>query len=316
MMNSGPRHLPVLVEEVCLGLRLRPGGAWFDGTLGGGGHAESILERTAPDGRLLGVDVDPAAVRRASTRLDRFGDRMTLRRARFDTLGRLAIEFGFSPFDGILLDLGYSSDQMDDPARGFSFQTDGALDMRLDPDGDTTAADLVNTLPVDDLADVIWRFGDERRSRRIARAIQRARPIRTTAELAQIVARAAGPVAKRYSIHPATRTFQALRIAVNEELDVLERTLPIAIDHLAPGGRLAIISFHSLEDRIVKRAFLKESGQLPEDAPPMATAPPARIERITRKPIRPGPEEIEANPRARSARLRVAERLAPAEAAA
>lgn len=315
-MMAFSRHLPVLTREVCEGLRLRSGGSWLDGTVGGGGHAQAILEGSAPDGRLLGIDVDPAAVQRTSDRLAPFGTRATLHRARFDQLGQVAEELGFGPFDGIVLDLGYSSDQIDDPARGFSFQSEGPLDMRLDPDGDVTAADLVNSLAVEELADIIWRFGDERRSRRIARAIERARPLDTTAELAEVIARAAGPGARRMRIHPATRTFQALRIAVNGELDVLERALPTAIGHLAPGGRLAIISFHSHEDRIVKRTFLSESGRLPEDAPPIATPPPARILRITRKPIRPSDEEIAANPRARSALLRIAERLDYIEAAA
>ena len=317
-MISGSQHLPVLPREVYDGLQIRPGGNWFDGTLGGGGHAEAILEGSSPDGRLLAVDVDPAAIERAALRLERFGDRATLRRARFDLIESLADECGFTAFDGILLDLGFSSDQMNDPSRGLSFQADGPLDMRLDPEGDITAADLVNTLPVDELADVIWRFGDERKSRRIARAIERARPLDSTAELAAVIARASGPGGHRRRIHPATQTFQALRIAVNSELDALERILPAAITRLAPGGRLAIISFHSLEDRMVKRAFLAESGQLPEEAPLMATPPPARITRITRKPIRPSDAEIAANPRARSARLRIAERLAApaAEAAA
>ncbi len=310
------QHLSVMEREVREGLRLRSGGTWFDGTLGGGGHAEAILDATSPDGRLLGVDVDSAAVERTAARLARFGERATLRKARFDELGQIADELEIGQFDGILLDLGFSTDQIDDPSRGFSFQSDGPLDMRLDPAGDVTAADLVNTLSVEDLADVIWRFGDERRSRRIARAIDRARPVTTTAKLAEVIARAAGPGARRLKIHPATRTFQALRIAVNDELNVLERTVPMAIDHLAPGGRLAIISFHSLEDRIVKRAFLAESGNLPEGAPPMAVPPPARIIRITRRPIRPSDAEIALNPRARSALLRIAERRHSIEVAA
>lgn len=305
-----------MAAEVRAALRLRAGGQWLDCTVGGGGHSEDILVFTAPDGRLLGLDVDPSAISRAADRLAPFGDRATLRRARSDALGLVADELGMGPFQGILLDLGFSSDQIDDPERGFSFQADGPLDMRLDPEGAPTAADLVNDLGADALADLLWRFGEERRSRRIARAIERARPIGTTAELADVVARAVGFGARRHGLHPATRTFQALRIAVNDELAVIERTLPIAIDRLAPGGRLAVLSFHSLEDRIVKRAFLSESGARLEDAPPMAPAPVARVDRITRKPIRPTAAEIAANPRARSALLRICERRHPIEVAA
>ncbi|MFO7166471.1 MAG: 16S rRNA (cytosine(1402)-N(4))-methyltransferase RsmH [Chloroflexota bacterium] len=290
------RHTPVLLAEVLEQLAPRPGGRYIDGTLGGGGHAAAILEASGPDGRLLGLDVDPAALAAAGARLAPFGERATLARGNFRDLAALAREHGFDPADGVLLDLGVSSYQLDTPERGFSFQSDAPLDMRLDPQGEVTAADLVNELPEGELADLIYRFGEERGSRRIARLVaeaRRRRRIETTAELAAIVARALG--GRHGKIHPATRTFQALRIAVNRELESLELALPQAVELLAPGGRVAVISFHSLEDRIVKLFFRAE-------------AQAGRLRILTKKPLEASDAEARANPRSRSAKLRAAER--------
>lgn len=297
------RHAPVLLAEVVAGLAPRPGGRYVDGTLGGGGHAAAILEASAPDGRLLGIDADPAALLAAGARLAPFGERATLVHGNFRDLARLARAGGFEPIDGLLLDLGVSSHQLDTPERGFSFLADAPLDMRLDPTGGETAADIVNETPEGALADLIYRYGEERGSRRIARAIaeaRRRRSIATTGELAEVVARALG--GRHGKIHPATRTFQALRIAVNRELDNLEAALPQAVELLAPGGRLAVIAFHSLEDRIVKLFFRAESGY-------GGSGGPERLRIITKKPIEAGEGEVRANPRARSAKLRVAERI-------
>ena len=296
------RHTPVLLDEVIAGLSPKSGGRYVDGTLGGGGHAAAILERSAPDGRLLGLDADPAALAAAGLRLAPFEARFTPAHGNFRDLGRLARERGFDRVDGILLDLGVSSHQLDTPERGFSFAADAPLDMRLDPTEGDTAADLVNRLPEGELADLIFRYGEERGSRRVARFIaeaRRKRPIARTAELAELVARALG--GRHGKIHPATRTFQALRIAVNRELESLEAALPQAVELLAPGGRLAVISFHSLEDRIVKLFFRAESGY--------GGTGHARLAIVTKKPLEAGEEENRANPRARSAKLRIAERV-------
>jgi 16S rRNA (cytosine1402-N4)-methyltransferase len=295
--------VPVLLNEVLAGLRPHAGGRFVDGTVGGGGHSAAILEASAPDGRLLGIDADPAALAAAASRLAPFGERALLAHGNFREIGRLAQAHGFERVDGILLDLGVSSHQLDTPERGFSFAVDAPLDMRLDPTVGETAADLVNDLPESELADLIYRYGEERGSRRIARFIgeaRRKRPIATTGELADLVARALG--GKRGKIHPATRTFQALRIAVNRELESLEAALPQAVDLLAPGGRLAVISFHSLEDRIVKLFFRAESGY--------GGTGQGRLAIITKKPIEAAEGETRANPRARSAKLRIAERVA------
>lgn len=298
---AGFRHIPVLPAETLAALRPHPGGVYVDGTLGGGGHAAAILEASTPSGRLLGIDADPQALAAASTRLAPFGERFLARRGNFRDLAHLAADAGITQADGILLDLGVSSHQLDTPERGFSFQADAPLDMRLDPDGETTAADLVNRLPEAQLADVIYQFGEERASRRIARLIceerRRAR-IERTSQLAAIVSRALG--GRHGALHPATRTFQALRIAVNAELDVLEAVIPQAIRLLAPNGRLVIISFHSLEDRIVKHAFRAAAS---------VSTLPVRI--VTPKPLEAQPDEQRANPRSRSAKLRVIERLKP-----
>lgn len=283
-------HVSVLLQAVIEFLAPRDGGRYIDATLGAGGHAAAILDASAPDGCLLGLDADPNALAVAAQNLERFGVRAQLVRTNFENLSDVAAAHGFTFADGIVLDLGISSMQLSDAARGFSFLTDGALDMRFDPSGETTAADLVNTLREKELADLIFEYGEERASRRIARAIVSARPIRTARQLADVIERALG---RRGKIHPATRTFQALRIAVNRELDVLDQVLPQVIETLKPGGRVAIISFHSLEDRRVKH-FFRESPQL-------------RV--LTKHPIQPTDEEIAANSRSRSAKLRAAERV-------
>ncbi len=297
------RHVPVLVSEVLSGLAPHSGGQYLDGTLGGGGHAAAVLAASAPDGRLLGIDADPAALAAAGTQLAAFGQRVMLAHGNFRDIGRLAREQGFAQIDGLLLDLGVSSHQIDTPERGFSFAADAPLDMRLDPTAGATAADMVNDTPESELADLIFRYGEERGSRRVARFIaeaRRKRPIDTTLELADLVTRALG--GRHGKIHPATRTFQALRIAVNRELESLEAALPQAVELLAPGGRMAIISFHSLEDRIVKLFFRAESGY-------GGSEQPARLQIITKKPIEATEQEARANPRSRSAKLRIAERV-------
>jgi 16S rRNA (cytosine1402-N4)-methyltransferase len=297
------KHVPVLLNEVLNGLAPHAGGRYIDGTLGGGGHAAAVLEASAPDGRLLGIDADPAALAAAGARLAAFGERATLTHGNFRDIGRLAIEQGFERVDALLLDLGVSSYQLDTPGRGFSFAADAPLDMRLDPTEGKTAADLVNGTSEGELADLIYRYGEERGSRRVARFIaeaRRKRPIATTGELAELVARALG--GRHGKIHPATRTFQALRIAVNRELESLEMALPQAVELLGEGGRLAIISFHSLEDRIVKLFFRAESGYSGGERP-------ARLQIITKKPIEATEQEARANSRSRSAKLRVAEKL-------
>jgi 16S rRNA (cytosine1402-N4)-methyltransferase len=297
------RHVPVLLAEVLGGLAPRSGGRYLDGTLGGGGHAAAVLEASAPNGRLLGIDADPAALEAAGIRLAAFGERATLAHGNFREIGRLAHEQGFEQIDGLLLDLGVSSHQIDTPERGFSFAADAPLDMRLDPTSGVTAADLVNNMSESELADMIFRYGEERGSRRVARFVAEARrkqPIERTLELAELVTRALG--GRHGKIHPATRTFQALRIAVNRELESLEAALPQAVGLLAPGGRIAIISFHSLEDRIVKLFFRAESGY-------GGSEQPIRLQIITKKPIEAREQEARANPRSRSAKLRVAEKL-------
>ncbi|HEB64986.1 MAG TPA: 16S rRNA (cytosine(1402)-N(4))-methyltransferase RsmH [Chloroflexi bacterium] len=302
-------HLPVLYQQVIRYLQPHSGGRYVDGTVGAGGHARGILEASAPDGLLLGLDVDPQALELAQAYLAPFGKRVILREASYTALEEEIRALGWEGVDGILLDLGLSSMQLDRPERGFSFREDAPLDMRFSPRSPQTAADLVNTLPEADLADIIYRYGEERRSRQVARAIVAARPIHTTRQLAEVVARVIG--SGRPGIHPATRTFQALRIAVNRELENVESVLPQAIAALLPGGRLAVISFHSLEDRIVKHYFRRESRDCicPPRQPVCTCGHTAQVRVLTRKPVMASAEEREQNPRARSARLRVVEKL-------
>jgi 16S rRNA (cytosine1402-N4)-methyltransferase len=284
-------------------------GKYIDATVGAGGHAWGILEKSAPNGLLLALDRDPQALAIAEQRLFDFKDRVKLVHASYLRLLEIMSEIGWQSVDGIVFDLGLSSMQLDTPERGFSFHTPGPLDMRYDPDQELDAAQLVNHLPETELADLIFRYGEEPASYRIAAAIVRARPVESTTRLAEIIAAATG--GRHGRIHPATRTFQALRIAVNQELQAVEKVLPMAIQALAPGGRLAVISFHSLEDRLVKQYIRRESRDCicPPEQPVCVCGHKASLREITRHPIRPGEEEVSTNPRARSARLRVAEKL-------
>ena len=310
----GFAHISVLPQEVLHYLRPRAGGIYVDGTLGGGGHAELILEQCGPDGRLIGFDRDPAALAAAGERLARFGERLVLVHDNFAGMRQQLAARGIGAVDGILLDLGVSSHQLDTPERGFSFQVDAPLDMRMNPTEGESAADLVNEAAEEDLATIIYRFGEERWSRRIARMIVAARaeePITTTGQLAGIVSRSIPRKAQEERIHPATRTFQALRIAVNRELASLEEALADMVDLLHPEGRAVVISFHSLEDRIVKESFRSFTGRCtcPRELPRCQCGARAQLKVLTNKPVIATKEEISANPRARSAKLRAAERL-------
>lgn len=284
----------------------------MDGTLGAAGHAYGILQASSPDGRLLGLDLDPQALSLAAEKLAPFGDRAILRQGSYAGLLEQLRMLGWQAVDGVLLDLGVSSMQVDTAERGFSFLKEAPLDMRFGPGVPQTAADLVNYLAEAELADLIYRYGEERRAYQVARAIVRARPLQTTTELAQVVTRAvtAGKPT-RSGIHPATRTFQALRIAVNGELEALESVLPQAVRVLHPGGRLAVISFHSLEDRMVKQFMRHEATDCicPPRQPVCTCGHKATLREIYRQPLYPQESEVAENPRARSARLRVAEKL-------
>ncbi|HEV7810301.1 MAG TPA: 16S rRNA (cytosine(1402)-N(4))-methyltransferase RsmH [Candidatus Limnocylindrales bacterium] len=310
-------HLPVLVEEVMSMLAPAPGSLHIDATLGGGGHTERILEASNPDGRLLGLDADGAAIARVASRLQpRFGDRLVLRQANFRELATVAPGAGFSGVDGMLFDLGLSSFQLADRERGFGFRTGGPLDMRFDASRGVPASDLLATLDAAELTALFKRYGEEPQAGRIARAIVAARgatPITTAEELAALVERVApGNPRVRRRIHPATRVFQALRIAVNAELDSLQEGLAASIDLLRPGGRLVVLSYHSLEDRIVKRFIAAERRGCicPPELPVCVCGRNPRLRLLTRPSLTPTDAEIAANPRARSARLRAAERLA------
>lgn len=304
-------HIPILVAEVLDGLAVKPGGYYLDATAGGGGHAAAILEASGPGGRLLGLDRDPEAAARATMHLKPFGDRAQVVPMSYVHLTTALQRAGFPFLDGILFDLGFSSWQVDNPARGFAFRTDGPLDMRFDPTGDDLPASvLVNQLAEVELADLLRRYGEEPRSRRIAQAIVAARPIRSTRHLAEVIGATVGRT-RGERLHPATRTFQALRIAVNHELEGIAEALPQAVAALHPGGRLAVITFHSLEDRIVKQ-YLKQEERgciCPPKAPVCTCGHAPTLQNITRKPVVPSAEEIAANPRSRSAKLRVAEKL-------
>jgi 16S rRNA (cytosine1402-N4)-methyltransferase len=301
-------HQPVLYQEIIHFLRPKSGGLYVDGTLGAGGHAAGLLTESEPKGRLLGMDVDPQALELAHQKLAPFGERACLIRASYTTLPGQLVDLGWDSVDGVLLDLGASSMQFDNPDRGFSFLLEGPLDMRFDPSNPLTAAEIVNTWSEGDLADVIYRYGEEPASRRIARAIVAARPIESTRQLAEVIEQAQhrhGPH------HPATLSFQALRIVVNGELESVEKVLPLAFQALKPGGRLAVISFHSLEDRIVKGFFRRESRECicPPDQPVCTCGHKAIIKVLTRHPVIPSEAEIKGNSRSRSAKLRVAEKI-------
>jgi 16S rRNA (cytosine1402-N4)-methyltransferase len=319
MVLTRPAHQPVMVDRVTGLLRPRPGGVYVDATLGLGGHAERLLEASAPDGRVVGLDRDPAALALARERLAWAGDRLETVAASFADLAEVAGRLGLDPVDGVLYDLGVSSLQLDEPERGFSYRADAPLDMRMDPTTGITAAEVVATYPRAELARILREFGEERFAGRIARVIDEARrraPIATTGQLVELVKAAVPAAARRTGPHPARRAFQALRIEVNRELDALQASLPQAIDLLAPGGRLVVLAYHSLEDRIVKRALAGAAGR-PVEGPPrfpvdLPAAAPARVAVLTRRPETPGPAEVAANPRAESAKLRAAEKLQPA----
>lgn len=309
-------HAPVLTEEVVQHLAVQPGGRYVDCTVGAGGHAKAILEASSPGGVLLGLDADPEAIRVAGAALDKFAGSVRLVVSNFREVGEVCRRYKWEPVHGILFDLGISSLQLAS-ARGFSFQVEAPLDMRMNPEQEFTAADIVNEYEETELADVIWRYGEERASRRIVRAIVKARPIETTTRLASIVAsatggpRPGGRPSGRKKIHPATKTFQALRIAVNDELSAVSEALEQAVDLLGGGGRVAVIAFHSLEDRIVKQFFQRESRDCicPPETPVCVCEHVARLKLVTRRAVKASESEIAANPRSRSARLRVAERL-------
>jgi 16S rRNA (cytosine1402-N4)-methyltransferase len=308
---SVPVHVPVLLDEVVAGLQPRPGGRFVDCTIGLGGHAAAILERISPSGRLLGIDADPNAIKISKDRFSNYGEAVTLVNDNFVNLDAICKEYLFHPVDGILFDLGVSSLQLDTAERGFSFHLDAPLDMRFSPEQGLTASDIVNRFSEQELAKLIERYGEERHSRRIARYIAQNRPITTTAELAQLVEQASVASSRRSRIHPATRTFMALRIAVNSELQNLELALKQTPDLLRPGGRLTVISYHSLEDRIVKQfmRYAASSCVCPPGTIICRCGHAPTLKLISRKVIKPTSLEIESNPRSRSARLRIAERL-------
>ncbi len=306
---SLPVHVPVLLDEVITGLQARQGGYFVDCNVGLGGHAAAILEKISPSGRLLGIDADPEAIKLSQDKLNDYGEAVTLVNDNFVNLEAICRRYHFHPVDGILFDLGVSSLQLDTAERGFSFHLDAPLNMRFDPGQGLTASDIVNSFSEQELAKLIEKYGEERHSRRIARYIVQNRPIATTVELASLVDQASS--GKRAKIHPATRTFMAIRIAVNSELQNLELALKQTINLLRPGGRLTVISYHSLEDRIVKQ-FMRSAAS-------SCLCPPGTIvcrcghvptlKLISRKVIKPTSLEIESNPRSRSAKLRIAERL-------
>ena len=306
--NGAFTHAPVLTEEAIRFLAVQPGGRYVDCTLGAGGHARAIMEAASPGGLLLGLDADPKAIAAAARTLEPFGQSLRLVEANFRELEAICRRHNFIPVHGVLFDLGLSSLQLAEPGRGFSFQADAPLDMRFNPSQQLTAAEIVNLYAEEELADVIWRYGEEPGSRRIARAVVRARPVRTTRQLAEIVSRT---VPGRGRIHPATRTFQALRIAVNDELGALESGLEQAVAVLGRGGRLVVISFHSLEDRIVKQFLQRESRDCicPPENITCTCGHHATLRLLTKHTVTPQPHEVANNPRSRSARLRAAEKL-------
>ncbi|MGD0795261.1 MAG: 16S rRNA (cytosine(1402)-N(4))-methyltransferase RsmH [Dehalococcoidales bacterium] len=310
MTKSGPTssHTPVLLTETLDALAVQPGGRYIDCTLGGAGHAAAIMEKASPGGQLLGIDADPEAIVRAREKLDAYRDAVLLVNDNFTNLQSICIKYDFFPVHGILLDLGLSSMQLDDSGRGFSFQHDDPLDMRFNPHQKITAASIVNTSPEERLANIIYAYGEESQSRKIAREIVKARPIDTTLHLAQLIENTIG---RRGKIHPATRTFQALRIAVNQELEHLESVLKQAIELLGYEGRLVVISYHSLEDRIVKQ-FLHQEARgciCPPETPICVCGHTPRLRIVNKKVIMPSADEIAYNPRSRSAKLRAAERI-------
>ena len=296
LTTSAPSHTPVLLEETIEALAVQPGGRYIDCTLGAGGHAAAILDRSLPGGQLLGIDADPEAIKVAGARLEAYSNSTLLINQNFVNLKAIGIKYHFFPVHGILFDLGLSSLQLNSSGRGFSFQRDEPLDMRLNPGQQVTAADIVNTSSEAELARLIKTFGEESHSYKIAHCIVQQRPIETTLRLAQTIEQAIG--GRRGRIHPATKTFQALRIAVNREFEHLQSALEQAIDLLGFGGRLVVISYHSLDDRIVKRFMQQQSREK------------AYLRLVNKKVITPSLAEVQLNPRSRSAKLRAAERIA------
>ena len=310
---SAGNHIPVMRDAAVELLGCHAGGRYVDGTIGGGGYAEAILEASAPYGLLLGLDVDREAIERGRRRLDHHHERLHLETANFADLPKVLEKLSWESVDGIVIDLGVSSFQLNDSDRGFSFMHDGPLDMRMSKDIPRTAADLVNTLPEEELARLIAELGEERWARRISRAIvadRKAEPFSRTLDLAGLIRRVVPATRDSRRIHPATRTFQALRLAVNQELEALEGFLSCVLDVLNDRGRLCIVAFHSLEDRIVKRRFREwaKSCRCPRDVMHCRCEGRPLVRLLTRKPLRPEPDEIEVNPRARSARLRAVEK--------
>ena len=305
-------HQPVLYHEVLDALSLQSDRIYVDGTIGAGGHAEGILNNSAPKGRLLGLDLDPEALAIARKRLLLFEDRTVLRQASYKMTPEILQELGWLPVHGILLDLGVSSMQLDQPERGFSFMAKGPLDMRFNQANRPNAAEIVNTLSEAALSEIIWKFGEERYARKIAHAIVSSRPINDTKTLAVVIQKAVPRHPSR--IHPATRTFQAIRITTNKELETLAAALPKLVKILAPGGRIAVISFHSLEDRMIKQFFRMKSQDCicPPEQPICTCNHKASLNVLTKKPITAAQNEIDANPRARSAKLRIAQKLGKA----
>jgi len=306
---SLPVHVPVLLDEVIAGLQARPGGHFVDCTVGLGGHATAILEKISPAGKLLGIDADPEAIKLSQDKLSEHGQRVTFVNDNFVNLEAICRRYHFHPVDGILFDLGISSLQLDTAERGFSFQLDAPLNMRFNPGQVLTASDIVNTFSEQELAKLIEKYGEEHHNQRIARYIVQNRPIATTMELARLVGQVLG--GKRAKTHPATRTFMALRIAVNSELQNLELALKQTITLLRPGGRLVVISYHSLEDRIVKQftRYSASSCVCPPTTVICCCGHVPTLKLISRKVTKPTSLEIESNPRSRSAKLRIAERL-------
>ena len=308
-----PRHVSVLLAECIENLNIRPDGIYVDGTLGLGGHSYEIASRLRK-GRLIGIDRDPSAIERAGKRLEPFRDRITLVHGNFGDVAKILDELGIQGVDGMLFDLGVSSPQLDEAERGFSYMLEAPLDMRMDSTAPLSAYEVVNTWSEERLNRILWDYGEERYARRISAAILAARekaPIRSTTELVEIIKSAMPAAALREKQHPAKRSFQAIRIAVNDELGEVERMMETAPDKLNPGGRLCVISFHSLEDRIVKNGIgRRENGcTCPREAPICTCGFVRTLRSVSRKPILPSEEEIERNPRSRSAKLRVAERV-------
>jgi 16S rRNA (cytosine1402-N4)-methyltransferase len=303
------QHVTVLLKEVVKMIAPRDGGRYFDGTLGGGGHAHAILEASAPSGMLAGTDLDSDAVPRLQEAFKPFGSRFHFFTGNYTSIDTVCKKLGWENLSGIILDLGVSSFQLDSAEKGFSFSRDAPLDMRFGPGAEISAYEVVNRYDEEELARVIWEFGEERFSRRIARKIAENRPVETTTTLAGLISAAIPRKFWPVNIHPATKTFQAIRIEVNRELDSLREFLPKASSLLEPGGVMAVISFHSLEDRIVKRFFAGPQADLSErELPVLNRTDSSLMERMTKKPILPTPGEIESNPRARSAKLRAARR--------